>query len=449
MLRDAISTYHDLLTDQVGADTHAQMEGQLRRRNLFFGDRPLVSVLRPRWMTPHQYKLCQDRAALVLGAFAAAQERAVKDRAFRAQFGLWDWEQALVEHDPGFNPLGPTTRLDAFFVSEEHGLRFTEYNAETPAGAAYNDVLSEMFDGLPAMRHFRRKYHLRALPVRSNVTDALLDAHQQWAGRSERPRIAILDWPDVPTYSEFLLFQKYFHEQGLECIIADPRECEYRDGKLVHRDYHITLIYKRVLISEMVERMGVDNPVLNAVRGNAVCMVNPLVCKILHKKASLGVLSDERNREMFTPEQRTAIEHHIPWTRLVEERKTQVDGKEVDLLDFSRANKDQLVLKPNDEYGGKGILLGWETSDADWEAGLRTALAEPYIVQKRIALPTEPYPSWIDGRVQIFDRMLDTAPYAFHGAYVDGCLTRLSTAALLNVTAGGGSSAPTYIIERR
>ena len=44
--------------------------------------------------------------------------------------------------------------------------------------------------------------------------------------------------------------------------------------------------------------------------------------------------------------------------------------------------------------------------------------------------------------------MLDTAPFVCHGDYVDGCLTRLSTAALLNVTAGGGSTVPTFVVER-
>jgi hypothetical protein len=45
--------------------------------------------------------------------------------------------------------------------------------------------------------------------------------------------------------------------------------------------------------------------------------------------------------------------------------------------------------------------------------------------------------------------MVDTAPYAAYGSYVDGCLSRLSTAALLNVTAGGGSQTPTFVVERR
>jgi hypothetical protein len=76
-------------------------------------------------------------------------------------------------------------------------------------------------------------------------------------------------------------------------------------------------------------------------------------------------------------------------------------------------------------------------------------MAEPTVAQERVALPSEPYPSLVGGRVVFADRMLDTDPFVFHGEYADGCLTRLSTAALLNVTAGGGSTVPTFVVERR
>ena len=121
----------------------------------------------------------------------------------------------------------------------------------------------------------------------------------------------------------------------------------------------------------------------------------------------------------------------------------------VDLLPFIAEHREQLVLKPNDEYGGKGIVLGWEVEQSGWEQAIRVALDEPYIVQHRVALPSEPYPSFIDGKVHVVDRMVDTAPYAAYGSYVDGCLSRLSTAALLNVTAGGGSQTPTFVVEKR
>jgi hypothetical protein len=72
------------------------------------------------------------------------------------------------------------------------------------------------------------------------------------------------------------------------------------------------------------------------------------------------VLSDERNVGLFPDDEREAIEAHIPWTRLVAERTTRHGGRKIDLVPFILAQRERLVLKPNDEYGGKGIVLGWE-----------------------------------------------------------------------------------------
>ena len=343
---------------------------------------------------------------------------------------------------------GPVSRLDAFFAGDD-GLRFTEYNAETPAGPSFNDVLTEVFYALPAMREFVRRWDVRPLPARHNVLHALLSAYEAWSGTRTVPRIAVLDWLDVPTRREFTLFQEYAERQGIRCVVADPRDAELRSGKLILGGAPIDLIYKRVLISELIDRCGVEHAVVRAVRERAVCMVNPFACKILHKKASLAVLSDERNVALYTPAEREVIAANIPWTRVVEERRTTYRGTSIDLVPFIAEHKDHLVLKPNDEYGGKGIVLGWETDDAGWSSALRTALREPYIVQERVALPSEPYPSVVNGQLLVADRMLDTAPYVVYGQYVDGCLTRLSTAALLNVTAGGGSSVPTLLVEKR
>jgi uncharacterized circularly permuted ATP-grasp superfamily protein len=180
-----------------------------------------------------------------------------------------------------------------------------------------------------------------------------------------------------------------------------------------------------------------------------VCMVNPVRCKLLHKKTSLAVLSDERNQRLFDAVERKAIEAYIPWTRRVEERHTTFHGAKVDLIPFLLESRESLVLKPSDDYGGAGIVLGWEVDDRTWEAAVRKAIDSPYIAQERIVLPYEAYPSLVDGRLMLQDRMLDTAPFVAHGESVDGCLTRLSTAALLNVTAGGGSTVPTFVVEKR
>jgi uncharacterized circularly permuted ATP-grasp superfamily protein len=448
-VQEAIAHYHELLTDELAQASWAMLSEQLRRRGLVFGDRPVATVLRPRFMTLARYRLLQERVRLLMAAFGKVYQRALADPAFRRQFRLAAWEERLIRHDPGLRQPSPTSRLDAFVMDDAGTLALTEYNAETPAGAGYNDALVASFADLPVMRAFGRRFETRPLLARHGVLHVLLDAYEEWAGRRERPRVAIVDWPEVPTHSEFVLFQGYFEAIGVEAIIADPRELELRGGRLYAGGGPVDLVYKRVLLAELVERCGLDTPLLQAVATRAVCMVNPPQCKILHKKASLAVLSDERNQALFSTEERDCIAAHVPWTRVMEERRTVHAGTPVDLVPYVVASRERLVLKPNDDYGGTGIVLGWDVDDAAWERAVATALASAYIVQERVAIPSEPYPSVVDGRAVFAERMMDTAPFVCHGDYAEGCLTRLSTAALLNVTAGGGSTVPTFVVERR
>jgi hypothetical protein len=444
----AIDAWHEGLTPDVAAESSEWLTEQLRRRGLFFGDRPLCTVLRPRFLLAGQYDLARGRLRVLLGAFDKALAAALEQPAVLQQFRLLDWERILALEEPR-TEASPVSRLDAFFDPADGALRCTEYNAETPAGSAYNDALTELFLALPAMRPFLRSHVVRPLPVRHNVLHALLSAWRRWSGRAESPTIGILDWLDVPTRSEFELYREYLEAAGLRCVVADVRSCEYRGNRLVADGTPIDLVYKRVLINELIEQGGLDHPLVRAVREGAVCMVNPFRCKILHKKASLAVLSDERNHDLFHPSERWIIRELVPWTRVVEERRTEFDGASIDLVPWIRDHRDRLVLKPNDDYGGTGIVLGWEVDDAAWEAGLARALAEPYIVQERIGLPSEPFPSFADGELVFADRIVDTAPFVFDGRYVDGCLTRVSTASLVNVTAGGGSTVPTFVVEAR
>ncbi len=453
-LRESIDDYHALLaTGDLAADSAGWLEEQQRRRGLLFGGKPLCTVLRPRFLDPARYDRLRAALRPLLRAFAKVHERALHDAAFRRQFRLADWEETLIQPDPGFESASPLSRIDAFFQGDYHDggeasldFRVTEYNAETPAGALYSDALTEVFWGMPAMREFTRRRDVRPLPGAHNVLHALLRAYRQWSGRRELPAVGILDWRDVPTWAEFELSADYFRRQGIETIVADVRETEYRNGRLLANGTPIDLVYKRVLIHELIERGGVDHAIVRAVLDRKVCMVNPFRCKILHKKASLAVLSDEANAELFEPRERLVIGTHVPWTRVVEERTTMHGGQYVDLLPHIERTKDRLVLKPNDDYGGKGIVLGWQADADTWRRAIATALEQPYIVQERISIPSEPYPSLREGGLDVSDRIEDTAPFVFDGDYVDGLLSRLSTDALVNVTAGGGSSLPSMVV---
>jgi hypothetical protein len=112
-----------------------------------------------------------------------------------------------------------------------------------------------------------------------------------------------------------------------------------------------------------------------------------------------------------------------------------------------RRRRENFVLKPNDEYGGTGVHLGWENDERQWDAALDRALADrnsAWVVQERIAIRREVFPTQTETGVQMRDMLVDFAPYIFRGKMA-GCLTRLSSTGLANVTSGGGQ-VPSFVV---
>lgn len=447
LLNDAIQYYHDLLTPEIAEAADAEMRTKLKERSLYFGDRPLCVVLRPQFYTVDDWQFIKKGLEDLLSAFSTLHNAALEDEAVRKQLHLDPYEEELLGVDKAGVPPWTSSRLDTFFVPDERVLKVVEYNAETPAGIGYGDVLSQVFQSLEPMRRFRERYTVQQVESLGDLTQALIAGYRAWGGTQAKPQIAILDWREVPTINEHEISRDYFVAQGYPTKLSDPRQLEYRDGTLYDGDFRIDLIYKRVLYSELIGRMGMDNPVVKAMRDGNIYITNSISAKMLAKKASLASLSDERNEALFNKAQKTAIDEFIPWTRYVEERKTLYHGQEIDLIDFINENRNRLTLKPNDEYGGSGVVLGWQANDAEWAQTLEKALNEPHVVQERVRVFERDFPMWSEGRVDISPRFVDADPYIFGGNSVDGVLTRLSPRALLNVTAGGGSVVPAFIID--
>lgn len=446
MITEAIQHYHDLLVP-IAHEMQDLMQADLEKRGLYFGKNPVCRVLRPHFYFPDHWEYMAVRTKIVLRAFAKVHQAAMADPEVRTQLDLEPYEEELFSLDRE-RVLVPwsSSRLDAFYRVETGYLRFVEYNAETPAGIGYGDQLTDMFVNLPVMKAFEKRYEVFRTYGLPQLMGVILRGYSDWGG-TVKPQIAIVDWKEVPTLTEHEISREYFERQGYKAILADPRAMEYRNGHLYVGDFRVDIIYKRVLISELLQRMGMDSPIVRAVRDGAVFMTNSFSAKLLAKKASLAVMSDERNAHLFDVEERSAIEQHIPWTRRLEERKTIYQGREIDLLPFISENRNNLVIKPNDEYGGTGVVIGWETAQDEWNQALKNGIEQGCVVQERVTIVERDFPQMIDGALDISPRFVDADPYVFYGQEVGGCLTRLSSGSLLNVTAGTGSAVPMFVIR--
>jgi hypothetical protein len=408
-----------------------------------FGGRMLSPYLRPHFVTRDEWRRMTEACETVWGAIHKVGEIAPDDSLMLEQIGLTTGERELVAFDPGYPEISVTSRLDSFLTDEKY--QFVELNAECPAGIAYSDVAAEFFMDMPLVREFQKRHKVTPLYCREDMLDALLAIYSKVRGQGERPQIGIVDYRGLPTQREFELFKEYFELRGYRTTIADPRELELREGKLHHGDFRVDLVYRRVLTTELLEKIDECRAFVDSYASGSAVFVNSFRTKYIHKKMLFGVLTDDRHQHYFTDEEREAIKRHIPWTRRVADVRTTYDGQPVDLLEYIRRNRMNLVLKPNDDYGGHGIYIGWESDEKAWDAAIEVALGEDYMAQERVTTSREIFPYIGEGDVQMIEQLLDVDPLLFFGR-VKGCFTRLSSSSLANVTSGAGM-VPTMIVD--
>ena len=448
MLKQAVEHYHDLLSDtDLAAATLDALDAALDESKLIFGGRRLSPYLRPHFVTSSDWARITTTCETVFGALQKVKDAAVADDSVLDELGVTEIERELIKIDPGYSHVSPTSRLDSFLTDDSYS--FVELNGESPAGIAFADSATAIFQSLPVMKKFTERYSVNGLEGRSKMLDVLLRCYDEFCGgkAEHKPVIAIVDLKDLPTIKEFELFKEYFESNGYQSVICSPDQLEFDGSALTCEGTAIDVVYKRLLVNEYLPIMAEHPDLLDAYRTGKVCMVNSFRGKLVHKKAIFAVLTNERYSHLFSEAELSAITRHVPWTRVVRDEKTVNHGETVDLVEWTRANPQKLVLKPNDDYGGHGIYIGWNSTAAQWDDAIAAALSNgDYLVQERVKTAREMFPMINDdGSWEMVEQLVDLDPLLFIGK-VGSAFTRLSSNELANVTAGGGM-VPTFIIS--
>ncbi len=424
-----------------------QLTATLRDSHLFFGDRIHCPFLRPFFLDDAQVALVRRASETIARMGERVAAAALTMPELLDAVGVTDAERALVSIDPGYHTASTASRLDSFILPGS--LQFAEYNAESPAGLAYTETLAGIFERLDVFARFRERFEAEAPRLMSPILEALLASYQEWGGTAAPPTIAIVDWREVPTWTEFELLQARFVQSGVPTIVCDPRDLNFDGDALIGLGRRIDLVYRRVLINDIVDRPAECAALVDAYAARAACVANTFRCKIPHKKAFFAVITDERFSSLFTEPERAIVAAHVPWTRLLADGPATRNGESIDLVPYVRAHRHDLVLKPNDEYGGTGVTLGWEADEHAWDARIQAALSGTdgaWVVQDKIRVRREPFPRFKPAEgAEIGDMLVDCAPYLFRGKLA-GFLTRLSASGLANVTSGGGQ-VPSFVVR--
>src|SRR5262245_22769197 len=235
---------------------------------------------------------------------------------------------------------------------------------------------------------------------------------------------------------------QYFRARyGMKILHADPTELSLRADEVYYEGDVVDLAYRDFSVADLIEleRAGKNvEPMRTLLRQNR--MISSITAE-LDQKSCWEVLTDTQfTRKYFNADERQVFRRHILWTRILSDRQTQLpDGQTGSLLDYVRKEYESLVLKPNRDFGGHGVVLGHGLTRAEWETEIEKALADKgrWVVQKLASIPVSEFPvDGPDGKIHVepFYVVMGFAPTKYGMAV----LGRASQKQVVNVAQRGG-----------
>ena len=364
-------------------------------------ERAAIEIFRRRWDDPELARLLP---------FKPEEERWLRE----AYGGRWTRPETLF------------TRMDLggqmFARNWRAAMRVLECNLVGIGAAYYCHAAGEIVRAVAAPH----------LALEDDILDLIARRCLAHAG----PTIALMEYTRLEQGPhEFATISRILNSRGYRTLVADPIELRVRAGALWARGTRVDVVYRDPTLADLIE-MEADGDDLRgvrwALRHNRV--VSSLAGEVDHKTL-LEILP------RFVP---AWVRRHLPWTRAIRDaRSTDPRGRVVDLATFVRRNRERLVIKPNRDYGGSGVVIGERVPARAWEKALEGWLLDPYegVVQerqplRRERLPLEARPVYVVGGVHATEGGVAT-------------LARYSTEPVVNITRGGGIMGVLVSAKRR
>jgi hypothetical protein len=408
---------------------------QVGQSGVLFDSKPLCVHRQPLFLEEAKVQDFARILALFHSAVRKAKDLVLSEgfgeNSLAAAMGLTVEQRRLTAIDPGHASASTLSRIDTF-CPEGHPW-FLELNAESPTGIGYCDALTDLLREDPL---FAQVGPFGAFRSADAALRALLATYSEWGGTGV-PRMAIVDFLHVPTRSDFHLLSQSFERHGQPCPLVDPRDLRFEGGRLLGPSGPIDLVYRRLLVEDMIARPQDCAALLSAYQAGAVCVVNSFQTPLLHSKGLFALLHSALFQVHLNAAERRVIQNHVPFTAMLGEGALCAgDG----LAEIRSSAKDW-VVKPVSASGGRGIIFGRDCSAEQWDATLSQRNA---VVQKVVPEWVLPFP---DARSDyaLKDCFVDLSPFLIRGRLA-GFMCRLSQTVPVNVSQGA-HAVPVFVFN--
>lgn len=362
------------------------------------------------------------------GIMEKVTARFVEDADFRALFKLDPAIERLACMPNAFPVQIPIARVDIFLDEGTGAFKFCELNTDGSSGMLVTEEVTRANLLTATGSEFARRHGVAAFNIYGACVEAILSCYRDAGGSAAHPRVAAVDYAESIVREEIEEFGRVFAEHGAELRFTDIRDLRYVDGVLCDSEGAIDCVWRRVVISEMLEKpcAGADALMACAEDGR-VPIVGGFRTWPCATKTVFAVLHSEAVEDVLTGAERAFVREHVPATYLLDASS--------DLAPFSE--RERWIAKPRDGYNSIGVRAGRDCTDVEWRAVLDEVAQSGGIVQEYVV----PYASSnVEGGVAGQDRPFE--PYMnmeglflFNGRF-SGVFTRCGQASVIGEFAG-------------
>lgn len=159
-------------------------------------------------------------------------------------------------------------------------------------------------------------------------------------------------------------------ELGIDMDVAPVHWLEAaEDGGVLNQGRPVEAVFRLYVCTDMPQNPG-QAALKAAVEAGKSKMFTSSASWLLANKIMLTWLWDDL--ELLSAADQAVVRRHVPWSRLVT----------ASMLEHAVEHQAALVLKPADDYGGAGVLVGHECEPGAWREGLEEAIRRgTYLLQ--------------------------------------------------------------------
>jgi hypothetical protein len=296
--------------------------------------------------------------------------------------------------DPPNGIPGAISRGD--FIHGPRGFQCIEFNILPNVGGWESGILAEMHMKNAVTADLIARLGIQVSHVnttREMFSHILEEARHEGLDQEGEINVAVLS-EDRKKPQKRASFGRHLREEYQTVLTTEGRGlrgdvfiCSNEELALQH--HKLLLGGSRIHAAVEMEK-NTDQKVFRCFKAGGLNLYNGPVWQMLSDKRNIALLSDESLDTELTAEERSFLQRHVPWTRLVRPERTRFRDERVFLPDLLESRREELVVKNPLLYGGKEVYVGLYTSPSEWTEVVRKALAsQQWVAQEYI--PSTPY----------------------------------------------------------